>query len=329
MDHPGEKKEKSGFSVCLKGLLMGIADVVPGFSGGTVALLTGIYAQLIKSIASFDRQLLGLVLQRKWSDCWKKIDGLFLVFLVLGILGGALIMNLTVSQLLKEDWSRNLTLACFLGLLLAGGWTLWVRLIHSFGYPKILQCTLAILGVCLALSMTLSSRLQGPKDPSMVTLFFSGMLAICAMILPGVSGALILVLLGLYAFLTAIPSNVLHGNDVAGNLGSLVAFGCGCVVGLGSIARLLKIGLKRWPGPIMYGLWGLMIGAVPALWPFQTCLNSEQPKLALRQYQRTGIDLSQPQFWMIVLTVVGSFVLLIVVERLAHSDQSKDLLNEL
>jgi len=315
---------RQDLSIWWRGALMGIADVIPGVSGGTVALLVGIYPRLVSAIASVDKEAFGLLVGRRWGDLAKKIDLRFLLALGGGIGSGLIVTLLTVVKLLSFDFSRQLVLASFLGMLLAAAVILWRRIEEEFPTTTSAGWACAIIGLALALSISLGQQLSPQHSPTHGYIFVCGALGICAMILPGISGAMVLLLLGVYPFLLHLADELKSGQHVVPNLIYLFVFALGCLTGVLTVARGLKWLLVWSPHNVMLLLWGLMIGALPTLWPYQTNLAPDQPKLNLRQYQMRMPDFSNlSDYWPIGLVIV-SLILILGLERLAQRGSSQE-----
>ena len=243
--------------IFLRGMAMGAADLVPGVSGGTIALISGIYLRLIQAIAQCDVTAIGLLMGRQWGAFWHRIDGRFLLVLVAGIgfavvLLARLIRDLLLTQSLPL-WSF------FFGLVLASVLILKSGARGSW-YNPILAGLACLLAGSLAL-MPPSDVLSGYSG-----LFCGGAIAICAMILPGISGSFLLLLLGLYpTVITAISEF-----DVA----ILGVFAAGCVAGLTTFSRLLNWVLIQYYDQTLSVLRGFLLGSLLALWPWQHTLVS-------------------------------------------------------
>lgn len=249
---------------------MGAADVVPGISGGTVALICGIYQRLVTAISHFDLRLLAHLRQREWKKAVAHVDLGFLIALVGGIVFGVVAMSLLTSVLLETQPARTMTLAAFFGAILASA--ILVALMIQIRSPGQLAgyVVLGILGGALAFWLaTMQYDRHVPLEPSYPYLFVCGAIAICAMILPGISGAMILLLLGVYGTLTGIPRNLIHGTEVGESLLMIFVFGAGCALGLIGFSKLLRRLLASYHGPTMAVMCGFMLGALPKLWPFQ------------------------------------------------------------
>ncbi len=244
---------------------MGGADIIPGVSGGTVALLLGIYPQLVTAISSIDREFLRLVVGREWSKAASHIDLRFLVALAVGILAGILTLAGVVHYLL--DHHRAETLAGFFGLILASS-ILVARMAEPTSGEHRARCILlGLVAVALAAWLVSGSYLQ-PGD-SLLYVFVCGVIAICAMILPGISGAYILVLLGQYEPITDILHRLKALDISASDAVTLAVFALGCIVGLLAFSKLLRALLARFHGETMSMLGGFMIGSLLKVWPFQ------------------------------------------------------------
>ncbi len=325
---------RADLSTVFRGFLMGVADVVPGVSGGTVALLTGIYPRLIGAIAGFDATALRQLWQRQWLAFAQQIDLRFLVALGAGILTGLVVTILTIVRLLSADATRGYVLAAFLGMLLAGAWLMYRRMVrpethaattgevdstgpqHSAAGIHPGHWGWTLVGLVIAGAISLSQQGSPIGEPSWGYLFLSGIIGISAMILPGISGAMLLLLLGVYGFLVQIPSQLLHGEHVVGNLLYLAVFAGGCATGLLTTTRLLKWLLQRWPRRVSCFLLGLMIGAIPCLYPYQTNTTPEQLKLSLRVYEARWPEWSSTLDWGILSTVLVATIAILAVDRM-------------
>jgi putative membrane protein len=285
---------KNDLSTFGRGFLMGVADVVPGVSGGTVALLTGIYPRLINALAGCGSDTIRRLLRGRWSEVAVQIDLRFLFCLGLGIGTGLILTILTVVRLLKDDATRPHVLAAFLGMLIAGTALMAYRLVANTATVSVEPGSgrlhpghwgWAMVGFALALGIALGQQAQPITEPSLPYLFLCAVVGISAMILPGISGAMLLLLMGVYGFLVHIPEEILHGQNVVANFIYLLTFAAGCLTGLLTTTKVLKWLLQHWPIRVTCFLFGLMVGTIPCLWPFQINRTPEQPKLALRIYE--------------------------------------------
>ncbi len=242
----------------LKGCAMGMADVVPGVSGGTIAFISGIYGKLLDSIRHFDLRALKLLGCMQLRDLWKHIDGGFLF----PVLGGIAIAIFTLARVMIyllnhhpiETWSF------FFGLIIASA-LLVSREVTRWDWRSI---TSMVVGAGLAAWITVASPTQTPDTWWFILL--SGAIAICAMILPGISGAFVLLLLGKYQFIMQAVSTF----DVP----ILVIFAIGAAVGIISFSHLLSWLLKHWHDLTVALLMGFMIGSLNKIWPWKKVLET-------------------------------------------------------
>lgn len=241
----------------LKGIGMGAADVVPGVSGGTVAFITGIYQELLDTIKGFDVEAFQLLKSGRLKDFWKHINGPFLVVLLGGIASSLLTLAQLVVYLLAtypiQVWSF------FFGLIIISAilvfkeirkWNLWVVL---FG----------LIGAGISYYITIAAPAETTTD--LWFIFIAGAVAICAMILPGISGAFILLLFGKYEFILS----ALKDFDVK----VVLVFVLGCVTGLLSFARLISWLLDRYYNVAVSLLAGFMVGSLNKVWPWKQVLT--------------------------------------------------------
>lgn len=242
---------KNRLMLFFKGMAMGAADTVPGVSGGTIAFITNIYEELIFSIQACNLKALQLLHKEGLKAFWKYVNGNFLLTLFFGIFIAAIILANFVGMLLENY--EYLVMAFFVGLILAS--SLFLRKqISNWSWQKYL---LLSGGVLLAVVLNFLPERQG--DISLLFVFFSAALAICAMILPGISGAFILVLLGAYeSILEAVRSlEVL----------TLLVFIIGCIAGLISFSNLLAYLLRHCREQVLAFLLGVLLGSLYTIWP--------------------------------------------------------------
>ncbi|MCH8539034.1 MAG: DUF368 domain-containing protein [Alkalimonas sp.] len=235
-----------------KGILMGAADIVPGVSGGTLALLLGIYERLINAIRSVDQQALMLLLRGRVVAAWQHIDGTFLLCLFSGILMSVFALANAVSWMLEQQ--PVLLWALFNGLILSALPHLCARV------PWNLR-RLLLAGIGIGLAIAISQIRPMTLEPALWMFFVAGAIAICAMILPGISGSFILLLLGMYAPVLLAVTDF--------QLVTLLVFMAGCIVGLLSFSRFLSWLLARCHDATLALLIGVVIGALLRIWPWQ------------------------------------------------------------
>jgi len=234
-------------------MLMGAADVVPGVSGGTMAFITGIYERLLAAISAFDLGLVNELRGGHWRNAWARVDGLFLVALLAGIATSVFTLARGVTYLLATQplplWSF------FLGLILASAIVL-VRHVRGWTPPRVAAFVTGALGAAF---IGLSPVFDLP--PVSLSYFLAGFVAICAMILPGISGSFILVLLGMYA-------HVLEAIEAL-DLLRLALFASGAACGLLAFTRLLKRLLDAYHEATLAALTGFLVGSLPVVWPWR------------------------------------------------------------
>ena len=246
----------SSIGIFLRGLLMGAADIVPGVSGGTVAFITGIYDTLLGSIRAVDLEFLGKLLRLDIKGAWAHVNGGFLLALLSGIATSIFSLARGISWIL-ENHPVPLC-AFFFGLILASALVL-LRQVENWTGPRVL-CLL--LGVAVALFIALSPTVS--LDVGLAGVFLSGFLAICAMILPGISGSFILVLLGMYSTVLVAVKTL--------DLIFLGVFAVGAGTGLLCFSRLLYWLLHRFHQATMALLTGFLFGSLAVVWPWKQVL---------------------------------------------------------
>ncbi|WP_370089944.1 DUF368 domain-containing protein [Ekhidna sp.] len=289
------------FRLLLKGLAMGSADVIPGVSGGTIAIITGIYEELINSIKSVDNTALRYVLRGQFKDFWSHINGAFLVSVFSGVLISIFTLAKAISYLLENQpiilWSF------FFGLILASTF---------FVFPKVINwktCLFGVLGAGIAYLITSLSPTSSPDHLWFV--FIAGAIAICAMILPGISGSFILILLAKYEYvLEAVKSF---------NLVVIVVFGLGCVVGLLSFSKFIHWLLQKYKDITMAALAGFMLGSLNKIWPWKEVAGESFKNLLPADYANLS---GQPsQFVLAILFCVAGSIIVVMLERFGKSKE--------
>ena len=237
----------------LKGMGMGAADVVPGVSGGTIAFIVGIYDELINSIKSINGKSLKLFFTGKFAAFWKMINGSFLFSILLGIGISVFSLAKIITWLLVEH--PMLVWSFFFGLVLASTWFV-AKDIKGWNWKTILGF---VVGVVVAFYITVATPAETPSY--LWFIFLCGAIAICAMILPGISGSFILVLLGKYFFIMDAVKTL--------DLVIIAVFGAGAVVGITSFSRVLSYALKHVRNITLAVLSGFMLGSLNKVWPWK------------------------------------------------------------
>ena len=252
----------------IRGYLMGAADIVPGVSGGTIALVLGIYERLVASVRS-GSSALGAFLRLDFSGgvAWlKKVEWGFILPLGAGIGLAILSLSHLLERLLRDH--AVLMAALFLGLVAGSALIVWRLLtVRDVRRIVIIVAVTVVVFVVLGLREDTSSESAAQiANPEAWAFFLSGSIAICAMILPGISGSFILVMLGMYGpVLSAVTDR---------DLLSLAVFGVGAVIGLALFSQILHRALRDHYNSVMAALIGLMLGSLRVLWPWPRGVDS-------------------------------------------------------
>ncbi len=250
------------FILFLKGIFMGAADIVPGVSGGSIALITGIYEDFLDAIHSVNMEVVKDIFAGKILKGIKRIHWNFLLPLFLGILTAIFTMARVMNYLLVTY--ELYTWSMFFGLILASAYVIsrqWTR-----NKEHVLMCCIG--GV---LSFVVVGLVPMETPEALWFIFISGVIGISAMILPGISGAFLLLIMGKYEYITGILKNPFKANHLI----VLVVFALGCAVGLLGFARVLRWVLHRWHEGTLAFLTGMMLGSLRRIWPYKEILEQE------------------------------------------------------
>ncbi|MEN8116085.1 MAG: DUF368 domain-containing protein [Bacteroidota bacterium] len=244
---------KDYFILILKGMGMGAADVVPGVSGGTIAFITGIYEELINSIKSINLNAIKLFFSGKFTEFWKAINGTFLISVLLGI--GISVFSLAKGLKFLLDNYPILVWSFFFGLIIASA--IYVaRTIEKWNSGTIIA---GIAGIIIAYFITVITPAEA--NTTYWFIFLSGSIAICAMILPGISGSFILVLLGMYKFILEAVGNM--------EIAVIATFLVGAAIGIVAFSNVLSWLLKKFHNLTIAVLAGFMVGSLNKVWPWK------------------------------------------------------------
>ena len=292
----------------LKGMGMGGADVVPGVSGGTIAFITGIYEELLDSISRINVDAVRLLLQFKVRAFWEHINGTFLIVLLSGILFSVVSLAKLITYLLEHTpiqiWSF------FFGLIIISA-VLVAKEIRQWNWIVIVS---GIIGTAIAFYVTIATPSQTPN--ALWFVFISGAIAICAMILPGISGAFILLLLGKYTYIFTALKDF--------NFPVIIVFGLGCITGLLSFSRVISWLLKRYYNTAVALLAGFMIGSLNKIWPWKIPtsyrINSEGLQVPVTETNVTPMEFLEltgkdPLILHAVLFATIGIILVIIIEK--------------
>ncbi len=284
---------------------MGAADVVPGVSGGTIAFITGIYEELINSIQSISTEALPALFKEGLPSAWKKANANFLLVLLSGIAVSVLSLAKGISHLLETQ--PVLVWSFFFGLIVASAVVVG-KSVEKWNATAVI---IMVAGIGLAYFITVASPAKTPE--AWWFIFLSGSLAICAMILPGISGSFILLLLGKYKYILNALSEL--------DLQTILLFLSGCVVGLLSFARLLSWMFKHYKNTTIAMLTGFMIGSLNKVWPWkittQTTLDRHGEEIPLTQKSvlPQNFDADPQLIWALVAAIVGFAVIWVLESR--------------
>jgi putative membrane protein len=295
---------------------MGAADVIPGVSGGTVAFITGIYEEFLFSIKSIDLTALQLLIKFRIGDFWKKINGNFLAVVSAGIVTGIISLAKLMTYLLAHYpiliWSFFFGLIAIAAPLVLREIKVWTAVTFI----------LFLLGIAIAYAITILT--PATSSNALWFIFLAGALAICAMILPGISGAFILLLIGKYHYMiTAL---------VEFNIPVIVVFLIGCAVGILYFARFLSWIFEKYHGATVALLTGFMIGSLNKVWPWREVIeyitNSKGQQvpaidksiLPWHYLAKTGKD---PLVFQAIFMMALGVILIVLIEKIAERLKTK------
>ncbi|MDR5589839.1 DUF368 domain-containing protein [Christiangramia sp. SM2212] len=292
--------------VTLKGMAMGAADVVPGVSGGTIAFISGIYEELISTISGIKPSLLTTWKEDGFSAMWKEMNGNFILALFCGILISIFSLMRVANYLL--DTHPVLIWSFFFGLVLASIWFV-AKQIPRWNYKIIIAL---ILGAAVAYYIVSLPPLAA--NSSSLFLFFAGAIAVCAMILPGISGAFILVLLGAYKSITEAA----HDFDIK----TIAIVGVGAVFGLLTFSRILKWLFVHYSNITLAVLTGFIAGSLNKIWPWKETLETAiygDKEVVLKEASVMPQNFNgDPQTMWAILLMIAGFLFIIGLELVAN-----------
>ena len=316
-------------TVAVKGACMGAADVIPGVSGGTITFIMGIYDEFVGSLASINTEAVKLLLSGKFKAFWKHINGSFLLSLFIGI--GISVISLAglMQYLLSSHPIR--TWAFFFGLITASS----IFILRGISDWRVKEICLLAFGIVLGTVICTLSPTRTPDG--LWFIFISGAIAICAMILPGISGSFILLILGKYQYMMSAISGLVSGEATGHNILILGTFGIGAVIGLLSFSKFLHWLLAKYNKETLIVLAGFIIGSLVKVWPWsntEAIVCSQFPEIARMaenaatlsgpeaEAARNTLDmavteyakLADPQTGSAVLFAIAGFLLVTIIE---------------
>lgn len=302
-----QRQLKDYLIISLKGLAMGAADAVPGVSGGTIAFISGIYEELINSISNINADLIKSLFTKGIKPFWQQLNGNFLIALLTGIM----VSFVSVMRLAKYLLENHPVLiwSFFFGLIVASIFFVGKQ-IQKWNLAVIISL---IIGAFIAYYITTLPASSNNENPWF--LFIAGAIAICAMILPGISGAFILIILGAYKAL----SDAFHDFDIK----KILIFASGALVGLLSFSHLLKWLFKHYHNITLAVLTGFIFGSLNKVWPWKKTLtwhtNSEGIKSAVLQESVSpfSFDGNNQLVFAITLMILG-FLTIFILEKVGN-----------
>lgn len=309
-----QRKLQNYIALVFKGMAMGAADVVPGVSGGTIAFITGIYEELLNSIKSINLQAFKILFKEGIPALWKHINGNFLIAVGFGIILSVLSLAKALQELLVS--APILLWSFFFGLIIASAITVGKK-ITSW---DIINGAALVVGIIIAFFITSATPATTPDAYWFV--FLAGAIAICAMILPGISGSFILLIMGKYEFiLNALTSFKI---DI------IAVFIAGAGIGILSFSNLLSWLLKKFHNATTAILTGFMIGSLYKVWPWKnttewiTDRHGELKPLIqenISPFTYTELTQNDHQLWMAVLLAVVGFVIIILFDKVITEEK--------
>lgn len=306
--------------ITLKGLAMGAADVVPGVSGGTIAFISGIYQELIDSINNVNVSVLKTLKKDGLKAAWKQVNGSFLLALLTGIGISILTFSKIITHLLETQ--PILVWSFFFGLIIASIALIWKEITRW----KLVDILFLLIGITVSYYITIARPVSSPD--SYWYLFLSGFIAIIAMILPGISGAFILLLMGSYETVIGTINTFREGLTTANSeilvsaLLKLGVFAFGCIIGLKSFSKVLHWMFEHHKNTTLTLLVGFMVGSLNKVWPWkevlETRINSHGETIPyIDQSILPQNFVGEPQITMAIILAISGFVLIFGMEKLA------------
>jgi putative membrane protein len=304
----------------LKGIAMGAADVVPGVSGGTIAFISGIYEELLSSIKSIDLEAIKLFFTGKWKSFWTKINGTFLVVLLSGIATAIVSTAKLILYLLEHH--PILIWSFFFGLVIASA-VLVSQKIKTWNALNIISL---LIGTGISYYITTIS-VVADESTNLAYIFLCGMVAICAMILPGISGSFILLLMGGYHLIIGCIKNSVEAVSNAqfvlliDYFKILGVFGMGCAIGISLFSHVLTWLYKHYHDLVIALLVGFLIGSLNKVWPWKETLlelkETHKIDVSVSPFRFAEITGHEPMILYAILLAIFGFVLVYGLEWLA------------
>jgi putative membrane protein len=289
---------------------MGVADVIPGVSGGTIAFITGIYEELVHSISEIDRASLRLLSEFQFASFWKKINGRFLATVLAGVITSLVLLSSMMLFMLKHY--PIMTWSFFFGLIVMS-FPLILRKIKKWNLGSSMGF---VLGIVLAYLITVFSPVQSPDN--LFFIFLAGAISICALVLPGISGVFMLLLIGKYQYIITALNEF--------NILVILVFTIGCLSGLLGISRLLTWALTHYHQVAIALLSGFMIGALNKVWPWRKVLeyatNSKGDQIvvfdkSVLPWDYLSVTGKDPQLFQAIFMMALGVLIVVLIEKIA------------
>ncbi|NGX58276.1 MAG: hypothetical protein K940chlam3_01181 [Chlamydiae bacterium] len=268
---PRPRNPREWLRLFLSGLCMGTADLVPGVSGGTMALIMGVYENFIRSLCTFNYEAFQNLIQGKWKTLFKDVAWQYLLALVLGM--GIAIFSLApfFHLLLNDPVYRGYLFALFMGLILASSFHCSQRIQErNMGIYGSFAIGVFVAAAITIIPLMIHLNLAAPHESFLLTLawmFFCGLLGVCAMLLPGISGSYVLTVFGAYPAIIEALARITTGLHWESIL-MIFSLGCGIIVGAISFSQLIRWFLNHYHDLTLSCMIGFMLGALPTVWPF-------------------------------------------------------------
>lgn len=291
----------------LKGIGMGAADVVPGVSGGTIAFIVGIYEELIDSIKSINLTSLKMLCSLKFSRFWKAVNGNFLLAILFGIGLSVFSLAKLITYLLVQE--PVLVWSFFFGLVLASIWFV-SREVAQWNAKTVIAFA---AGAVAAYAITITTPAETSND--LWFIFLCGAIAICAMILPGISGSFILVLLGKYFFIMDAVKSL--------RISVLLVFSGGSVIGISLFSRALSYALHRFHDITIAILSGFMLGSLNKVWPWKETIETYIDRHGVAKPLIETNILPDRQLWEAIGLAFAGFAIVYLLERLSQKNKKE------
>ena len=289
---------------------MGAANVIPGVSGGTIALITGIYERLINAIKSFDISAIKLLFSRQWRAFWTVTDSAFLAALFAGIAASIISLAKLLEYLL--DKQEMLTMAFFFGLILLSVYFVG-KTVRQWGISSIVMF---LLGTAIAVGIALLA--PASENSSFFYVFLCGIVAMCSMILPGLSGSFVLIIMGNYALILAAIGSF--------DFSILLPLALGCAFGMIAFSHILSWIFKRYHDQTIALMTGFIAGSLAIIWPWKNTLTEQltregkPPKEVVTGYEWFMPSLTDNGTWLAVLLILAGGLTIYLMEKFAGSE---------